>query len=178
MPVPADRGRTGSIAALGGPRYTVWRGVLAAAEERRNWAWNRRSALAAGRGRPFRGKDSRPLYRPGTPIPWAKPHFQSLEESEKQVADAISPCDREAFELAVHRGQDYWPHYEPGYRPPFGHTCAGHEPDDTSKHLGGWFWANEWTKKKVKEWNAQCNQPYAPSYYPLHCGARPPDVWR
>jgi hypothetical protein len=88
------------------------------------------------------------------PDPWA--HFQDLWQSQQQVADAIRRGDLDAFERAVHRGQDYWSHYREGYRAPEGHILAPHSPDDTTRlaPLLGWLQAADWTRDQVQAWNS------------------------
>ena len=57
--------------------------------------------------------------------PWpggnAAGHFQSRLVSEAQVNGAIHDCDEGALERYMHRLQDFWSHYNKGYRldPPF-----------------------------------------------------------
>jgi hypothetical protein len=89
---------------------------------------------------------------------WA--HFQCLAESMEQVQRAIAQCDRRAFEGALHRGQDCWSHWLPGYRPPLGHLCDRHEPDhvDTPTKVLAWMDAYLWTLNMVQAWEANCGQ--------------------
>ena len=101
----------------------------------------------------------------GASGPWKKPekHFQDLPVSEDEVAKAIASCNKEAFERAMHRGQDYFSHYKKGYRykpgnrnvPCFGygHTCIGSLPDQDDV---AWAEAESWTKKWLKKWYDNC----------------------
>jgi RHS repeat-associated protein len=90
-------------------------------------------------------------------------HYQPLAQSEEQVRNAIASCNKEAFERAMHRGQDYFTHYAKDYRwDPgnrrvpcfgFGHACSGSSPDQDD---AAWAKAESWTKGWVKEWFNKC----------------------
>ncbi|MFZ5759524.1 MAG: RHS repeat-associated core domain-containing protein [Thermodesulfobacteriota bacterium] len=85
-------------------------------------------------------------------------HFRSHDKTNKEVDNAIKTCSEEDFERAMHRAQDYFAHYRPGYRwapiwLKFGHLFAGRTPDQNKK---AWLDAEEYTKGKVKEWKEKC----------------------
>jgi RHS repeat-associated protein len=106
----------------------------------------------------------------GVTSPYRDPerHFRDLEQSEADISNAIASCRKEAFERAMHRGQDYFTHYAKGYRwKPgdkklpcfgFGHTCMGTLPDEDD---AAWAQAESWTKKWVKKMldNCKCCNP-------------------
>ena len=82
-------------------------------------------------------------------------HFRALEQTEKEIAEAINSLNKDAFERAMHRGQDYFSHYAKGYRwdpqnGKFGHLQDGDAPD---KDKRAWSKAEEWTKKWLDKWN-------------------------
>lgn len=82
-------------------------------------------------------------------------HFRALEQTEKEIAEAINSLNKDAFERAMHRGQDYFSHYAKGYRwdpqnGKFGHLQDGDAPD---KDKRAWSNAEEWTKKWLDKWN-------------------------
>lgn len=108
-------------------------------------------------------------------------HFQDYNTSLGQVASALADCNKPAFERAMHRLQDYYSHYEKGYRwwgyydkhlgpdsvpptmmpPPsglmlLGHVGAGHEPD---RDNAAWDRANKLTCRLVKLWEKDCGCP-------------------
>ena len=43
-------------------------------------------------------------------------HFQDSDESLSQIKTAVDTCNKEKFERAMHRMQDFWSHYNKGYR--------------------------------------------------------------
>lgn len=62
-------------------------------------------------------------------------HFQPLNKSEKDLQSAVDACNKDKFERAMHRMQDYYSHYRPGYRwYKGGHAFSGTEPDDSNKY--------------------------------------------
>ena len=99
-------------------------------------------------------------------------HFRPLEQSEGEANDAIygnaekgiKPCSKEAFERAMHRVQDFYSHYNKGYRwEPFnfslrcwgfGHICDDTKPDED---MDAWGEANEKTKEMVGKWRSCCS---------------------
>jgi|ERR1035437_2317221 hypothetical protein len=93
--------------------------------------------------------------------PWpggnAAGHFQSRLVSEAQVNGAIHDCDEGAFERYMHRLQDFWSHYNKGYRwdPPFqlGHIRDRAKPDQDN---AAWAQAEAATKQMVEKWNKKC----------------------
>jgi len=95
-----------------------------------------------------------------TPYIRPKNHFRPLEESIRDVNKAISDGDRDAFQRAMHRGQDYFSHYKKGYRwKPFGwtkckglgHMTHGTKPDED---LQAWLEAEQWTIMYYNTWKA------------------------
>ena len=97
--------------------------------------------------------------------PYADPerHFRNTPPSVVDAIDAISKCDKDAFQRAMHRGQDSFSHYKPGYRwrpflhwksLGFGHLFAGTKPDDNEQ---AWQQAEEWTKGMLAEWDKYCS---------------------
>jgi hypothetical protein len=86
-------------------------------------------------------------------------HFQPLSASEKDLQSAIDKCDRDAFERAMHRMQDYYSHHRPGYRwYTGGHAYAGTEPDDSNKHSGAYDEAGTKTQDWLNRFLANCKQ--------------------
>jgi RHS repeat-associated protein len=105
----------------------------------------------------------------GSTSPWRNPerHFRDLSVSEADVDMAIATCNKEAFERAMHRGQDYFSHYKKGYRwnpgnrgpdkasrcNGYGHACDGTNPDEDE---AAWKEAEAWSKSMVDKWNVKC----------------------
>jgi RHS repeat-associated protein len=90
-------------------------------------------------------------------------HFRPLEDSERDVAAAINSCNKNDFERSMHRGQDFFSHYQAGYRwkpfrwwknMGFGHGFDGTEPDHNEV---AWKQAEQWTKGHLKEWIDRCS---------------------
>ena len=101
------------------------------------------------------------------PIPWpltdgtsSNPsgHFQDRATSKNQVMDAIDKCDKSAFERAMHRYQDYWSHWNKGYRWNPGRNLYGHLWDGTNpdKDNSEWEKANRATERMVNLWDLHC----------------------
>ena len=91
---------------------------------------------------------------------WSSPyimprrHFQDKPESESKVNAAISACNADAFERAMHQLQDYFTHYGKDYRwYKGGHIFDGTKPDEDNN---AWDKADEETKEWIKKWNAAC----------------------
>lgn len=85
-------------------------------------------------------------------------HFQPLERSETEVDLAICMCDKNAFQRAMHRGQDYYAHVAQGYewtprRLKFGHAFADENPDEKESF---WDQAEDWTKPRVSKFCSRC----------------------
>jgi hypothetical protein len=61
--------------------------------------------------------------------PWIQPgrHFQPLAESEAKLDEALQSCNFSAYERAMHQMQDFYAHYDNGYRwdPGFTNKCWG-----------------------------------------------------
>jgi RHS repeat-associated protein len=91
-------------------------------------------------------------------------HFRKLDDSEKAAKEAAKRCvcKKDDFERALHQVQDFYSHYEPGYRfEPFfswkglglGHIFAGLFGDEPDNNEEAWKLADEKTKKLVEEWD-------------------------
>ena len=95
-------------------------------------------------------------------------HFRDLSESERDATIAIESCNKDAFQRAMHRGQDYFTHRGKDYhwapKPPwkwdrkipcfgFGHSCVGEFPDMDNE---AWAKAEKWTRQWVMEWIDRC----------------------
>lgn len=91
-------------------------------------------------------------------------HFRDLPISERDVANAINSCDEDAFQRAMHRGQDYFSHYRKGFRwQPgrwtkglgLGHLfpIIGPSPDNDRE---AWKAAEKWTQYHLNKWNEKC----------------------
>ena len=101
---------------------------------------------------------------------WGEPasHFQDLPESEKEVKEARDNCDQEKFQRAMHKGQDFYSHYDKGYRWDPWNTSdkdfgLGHGPDSVFGETpdgdeDAWGRAAEWTSKQLDDWNAHCEK--------------------
>jgi hypothetical protein len=98
-----------------------------------------------------------------------KGHF--LPHSDQAVLpainEAINNCDKKLFERAMHRAQDYYVHYEPGYRwdpgntslpcNGYGHACP--EEIDADNNPEAWKVANKFTREKVDKYLDECPCP-------------------
>ncbi len=81
-------------------------------------------------------------------------HFRNLPQSEKEAESALGSCNKEKFERAMHRGQDFFSHYNKGYRwYTVGHAFAGKVPD---RDIQAWRNAEEWTTPWVHRWLINC----------------------
>jgi len=89
-------------------------------------------------------------------------HMRDLKVSEHDVASAVMSCDKSSFERAMHRGQDFFTHYNKGYRwAPFrvlrslglGHLLAVTKPDQDPE---AWQQANQWTGIWLVLWDTHC----------------------
>ena len=104
----------------------------------------------------------------GSTSPWPgigdpERHFRPLGRSESDVQAAIKSCTRDAFQRAMHRGQDYFSHYAKGYVwdpgnvfqkcAGYGHACDGTKPDEDP---AAWSGADGWTKRWLKKWSDAC----------------------
>ncbi len=87
-------------------------------------------------------------------------HFRPLWMSIRDARSAVTRCDKEAFSRAMHRGQDYFSHYRPGFRwdPPgkLGHIFDGNA-DNPSVHWGAYMDAWKWSQAWVDEWDRHCS---------------------
>jgi len=110
------------------------------------------------------------------PFPGGNPagHFQDYATSSAQVETATNNCDPDAFERAMHRLQDFYSHYNKGYRwgadrinvdgpvvnPEgichLGHVFAGTIPDHDN---AAWEEANKETIKRVDDYISKCGPP-------------------
>ena len=105
---------------------------------------------------------------PTKPVPFIgdpERHFRDLPISNRDVAAAVNSCDKEGFERAAHRGQDFFSHYSKGYRwRPFrwrkslgiGHIFPLININLPDQDRGAWKKASEWTMQRLNEWNNNC----------------------
>ena len=110
----------------------------------------------------YNREDNDPATRPAPISGDPKRHFRELSQSEADASAAIAACDRDAFQRAMHRGQDYFSHYRKGYRwKPvgcwknlgFGHAFDGSAPDID---IEAWSFAETWTRIWLMRWNDKC----------------------
>lgn len=88
------------------------------------------------------------------PVLMPRRHFQDLPESLGKIKSAISVCDADAFESAMHQAQDYYTHFKKGYRWwKGGHIFDGTAPDEDNK---AWDDAKELTLEYVLKWTSNC----------------------
>lgn len=66
-------------------------------------------------------EDSDWLTSPFNPASTAR-HFRTLEESEKDLSEAVCKCSKEEFERAAHRMQDFFSHRGQGFKANLGRT--------------------------------------------------------
>jgi len=110
----------------------------------------------------YNREDTDPKTNPMTGDP--KRHFRDLPVSEHDVANAINSCNEDAFQRAMHRGQDYFSHYSKGFRwKPgtwtkglgLGHLfpLIGVSPDSDRD---AWKAAAKWSQERLNEWNKKC----------------------
>jgi RHS repeat-associated protein len=97
-----------------------------------------------------------------TTSPWnpraTRRHFRHFGEIYPDLLRAICACDKRGFEGGVHQGQDYYAHWSKGWRAPWGHVSAGHDPDNGSKYRTAWNNANNWTQKMLAKWYKNCRR--------------------
>ncbi len=89
-------------------------------------------------------------------------HFRDLGASDSDVAAAIVKCCIESFSRAMHRGQDFFSHYDKGYRwkpgdatlkcRGYGHICNSKADEDPV----AWYFAERWSEGNVKKWKCAC----------------------
>jgi hypothetical protein len=95
-------------------------------------------------------------------------HFRPLKNEGRDhgtmqdVDNAITTCDAVAFQKYMHQAQDYFSHYNKGYRAweftdfshfPPGHMWSGTFPDED---LIAWSMAYVLTWIKLGQWNSNC----------------------
>ena len=90
-------------------------------------------------------------------------HFRDLPDSLRDLEFAKNDCDRDKFQRAMHRAQDFYSHWNKGYRwDPgndtlpcwgYGHACHLQFPD---QDMEAWNQANELTKKWIGQWRSNC----------------------
>ena len=131
------------------------------AEEDRGWShpWNPFSTW-----RHFRDLKSRPEESNQGLMKWF-PH----RGVEADMADAVSDCDKSAFQKYAHQGQDWFSHrkglgysgnelddYSSSARDE--HIGRGHEPDNTTQPgpRQRWEEAKQWTQEWLNRWCANC----------------------
>jgi hypothetical protein len=90
-------------------------------------------------------------------------HFRDIKKSKPDVEDALERCDKDDFERHMHQLQDYFAHYQQGYRwwtiPP-GHVCdcLPDSPTNPDNNVDQWKIAANWTRMYVDRWNMHCKQ--------------------
>jgi RHS repeat-associated protein len=89
-------------------------------------------------------------------------HFQDLPVADDRIERAIVSCDARQFGDAAHMGQDFFTHYNKGYRwdpseiEGWGHAWAGTGPDHDNN---AWDDAQAWTVSKVSQYLSRCPCP-------------------
>jgi RHS repeat-associated protein len=155
------------------------------------------TGLGGGHGNFPGGNDlNYPLEDEGPTGPISAPerHFRPLAQSEADARTAISKCNRDAFQRALHRGQDYFSHYRPGYRwnpggGQIGHVVIvrspfwnwpielpGSDPDGAVQHWDDYQAAADWTRKMLDEWNEHCCDKIDPSPGWIPPSQEPPNI--
>lgn len=102
-----------------------------------------------------------PLWNPAS-------HFQPMEDTENELKRIYTTCNKNRFERAMHKGQDFFSHYENFYRwDPFNFKEKdwgfGHGPDSViginpDADVEAWARANDWTALQLIEWHKNCVQ--------------------
>jgi RHS repeat-associated protein len=121
------------------------------------------SDFAGGNRFDFVKEDVDPLTGPWNLFS-AGNHFLDLEEARKDAKAAADKCvcDKNKFERAAHRVQDYFSHYRERYRVRpflvwknlgFGHLFAGFSDDDPDDNFPAWKDADRETIGLVKMWD-------------------------
>ena len=121
------------------------------------------SDFAGGNRFDFVKEDVDPLTRPENPISVGN-HFLGLNEATKKAEDAADRCvcDKNGFERAAHRVQDYFSHTREGYQVKpflvwknlgFGHLFAVFFGDDPDDNFPAWSDADRETIRLVKMWD-------------------------
>ena len=83
-------------------------------------------------------------------------HFRNLSEIEGELGQAVWNREKDTFERLMHQGQDYFSHYNKGFRwypqweHGWGHADAGTMPD---KDVDAWSKADQWTKNWIDIWD-------------------------
>ena len=91
-------------------------------------------------------------------------HFQSMDDSATQVNNAVEKCDSPEFQSRMHRLQDFYTHYEKGYRwdplgpgnipgSGWGHFFDGSWPDRDNR---AWVRAQAESLRWVTKWLDKC----------------------
>jgi hypothetical protein len=86
-------------------------------------------------------------------------HFRDITDVERDLAQAVANRDRDAFQRLMHQGQDYFSHYDQGFRwypqwdHGWGHIDAGTMPD---RNIEAWSRADEWTRGWIGTWDNPC----------------------
>ena len=98
---------------------------------------------------------------PGIGSPWN--HFQNLPDSESKLQNAVNSCDSGGFQSAMHQAQDFYSHFNKGYRwdpgnkalpcDGWGHACDGTAPDHDA---AAWNAANATTARWLNAWRGNC----------------------
>jgi len=91
-------------------------------------------------------------------------HFRNLRDIEADLAHDVMTGDADRFERHMHQLQDYYSHYQPGYRWwKLGHLFAGTEPDDVQSHAEAYAAAQERTQQWLDAWTAANGATRTPS---------------
>lgn len=91
-----------------------------------------------------------------------KRHFRPLPDSEKDLANAVKNCDKNAFERHAHQMQDFFAHYGQGYRAIRGghgwdSVTGGYpEPDNADHYEDAFDQATERSDMWVNKWDECC----------------------
>jgi RHS repeat-associated protein len=116
------------------------------------------------------------------PIKHPKSHFLDLPEAQGFIDSGLNRCDKDAFERAMHMGQDYFVHYKKGFRWwKGGHARPGFTPGPTYRLPGvpgtygeiqipipdnghrfdndpvAWILAEQWSANQMSKWYSKCS---------------------
>jgi len=91
-------------------------------------------------------------------------HFETLQQAEKAIGDAMETGNLDDFERAMHDMQDFYSHRKKGYEydpitGKWGHSKDGTKPD---RDMNAWNLANEKTIAWINEWEKKWGRPKNP----------------